>query len=216
MPVGPVPPVDLRAAADPQRVRGQIGAFVTSFGTRLSGLPQNFYHVFKETTQAFAHLFRCSAAIIGHGARYQYFIMEADFSHGQFMKKDYMGVEDIGWDRFDKFFPTAIEDGYGIYVPNINGSAVIVFNQEGEVVWRGAEPEAIAELLIDRSKNRDFMSKGSFMLIPVVVGGREQGRRALAYLYSPEVDHFDLPIAGYAGFLLAGAAKPFAKQLLGS
>lgn len=205
--------------------RGSIGMFVTRFRNMLQPGRVDLFSWIKITTFAFSKLLQASCAIVVHDERYNYFINEANFSHGQFAPNNYLGTEDLGWDRFDALFARELEENKmamsrsvacsmpakGICIPNLNADAIVVFDREGRMVERKLQLERVNELIFDRN----FQERGSIMLVPIIAKKAEEAKRALVYLYSPEVDHFKLPIAGYAAHLLAGAAAPALKSLLG-
>jgi hypothetical protein len=198
--------------------------FVTDFRMKLVHGKIDLFSWIKMTTSAFARLFQSSAAVIIHQDRHTYFINEADFSHGQFMKDDYVGTKDLGWGRFEKLFSEELEKNEGsqlgdfqitmpakgICIPNLNSSKVLIFDRQGEIVQTQIDQEKIDDLVFDRA----FQAKGSLMVVPIVARSAGEARRAMVYLYSPEGDHFELPLAGYAAFLLAGAAAPAFDRLL--
>ena len=174
-------------------------------------------------TAAFSSLFQASAAIVIHGERYEYFVNEADFSHGKFVRKEYLGTKDLGWDKFDQLFPPELEElraneltgeltmpAKAVAIQNINSSVILVFNKEGKVIDRQVDQQKVGDLLFDRQ----YQAKGSIMLVPIIAGGKEEGQRAMAYLYSPETCHFEFPQAGSAAFWLSGATAPALKALL--
>jgi hypothetical protein len=185
----------------------------------------DLFNWIRTTTAAFSSLFHASAAIVIHGERYEYFVNEADFSQGKFVRKEYLGTKDLGWDKFDQLFPPDLEalraneltgqlsiPAKAVAIQNINSSFILVFDKEGKIVDRQVDQQKVEELLIDR----EYQTKGSVMLVPIIAGGKEEGQRAMAYLYSPETCHFELPQAGTAAFLLSGAAAPALKWLLNS
>lgn len=203
-----VEPIDFRVGTP--KTCAQIASFVSRFRTWLVGGGIDLHSWFTKTTQAFSGLFQCSSAMIVHGSRYQYFINKADFSHGQFVRRDYLGTEHLGWDRFDRFFVPELETGSGILVPNINSALVLIFDHNGQIEARQVDQAKVDALVFDRERQRT----GSLLLVPIIAGGKEGGKRALAYLYSPEAQHFDLPLGGYAAFLLAVTAAPVIRTLL--
>ncbi len=195
--------------------RGQIGMFVAAFRAELVHSGWTLPNWFRKTTAAFAQLFGCSAAMIVHGARHEYYVNHADFSHGQFLPREAMGTEHLGWDRFDKLFAEELQDPgtpiRAIEIPSIRGDRIRVFDAEGQVVERLVSSDLIEDFVIDRQRQ----AVGSLMLIPIVRREQENGRRAMAYLYSPHTDHFRLPMAGFAAIRLARASAPVIGSLLG-
>ena len=176
------------------------------------------------TTESYAQLFQSSTALILHGNRHQYFINEANFSKGKFLPKNYLGTEDLGWDLFDRLFAHELEINApvemltravevpvkGLYIPNINAPQILVFDRDGKIIEQQVNPKKLEDLVF----KRDLQSKGSLLVVPLIARDREEGRRAIAYLYSPETKHFNMPLAGSAAFLLAGAVIPALRELL--
>jgi hypothetical protein len=170
-------------------------------------LPQlrNFYLWFKETTEAFSSLLEASAGMIVHQGRDTYFTMEANFKYGQFFGDGHFGTKELGRDRLDRLFARELqEETKGLLVPNLNSDAVLVFDREGDLVDRQIDPKKVDDMILDRT----YQKTGSVLLVPLIAGTENEARRAVAYLYSPQVDHFKLPEAGSAAHLLAGAAAP--------
>ena len=201
--------------------KGSIGVYVSQVRKNLLPGRVDHFNWIRITTSAFSELFQASSAIIIHSERYNYYVNEADFSHGRFMPKAYLGTKDMGWDRFDALFPAELEGeqtimlanktssqpACGICVPNLNLDLVRVFNREGRVTTYTLDEEQVERLVFDR----DLQLKGSIMVAPIIARSADEARRAMVYLYSPKVDHFELPLAGYAAHLLAGAAAPALK-----
>ena len=88
--------------------RGLLGKYVVDVRKRLPpGI--DLLNWVRVTTESYAQLFQSSTALILHGNRHQYFINEANFSKGKFLPKNYLGTEDLGWDRFDRLFAHELE-----------------------------------------------------------------------------------------------------------
>lgn len=215
------------ARTSPLADRGAIGSYVTQVRQQIVPGRVSHFDWIRITTSGFSGLLDASCAIILHPSRHHYYVNEADFSRGQFTEKAYFGTKEmvLGWDRFDEFFPPELENiersslgaavlpAHGILIPNINDSRIVLFNRKGKVEEQQADPVRAERLVMDRA----YQKKGSVMLVPILAGNAENAKRALAYLYSLEVDHFELPEAGYAAHLLAGAAAPALKvHFLGS
>ena len=201
------------ARSKPKLSRGTIGDFVSQMRRRIIPGQVDLFHTLKISTLAFSELLHASAAIIVHKDRYTYFINEADFSHGQFAAKRYLGTKDLGWDRFDQLFPKELEitmPQKAVIVPNIKADALMVVDRAGNIVERQVSQEKVGRLIFDYG----LQERGSVMLVPIISNDAESAQRAMAYLYSLETDHFSLPQSGYGAHLLAGVVAPTLKTLI--